>query len=159
MKNQIKTIASICLVVVFAAIGCKKNEAEPALVGQPGDPRFNLVFTNAENVDMDLHVIDPTGQEIYYGRKRGANGVELDVDCKCSSCPNGPNENIYWPQGGNAPKGVYKFWVEYYDYCGNLEPSSDFTIRVAINEKVKATYTGSLKQSDDKSTIYTWTQP
>ena len=159
MRKQLITIASVCLVAMLFTTGCKKNEAEPTLVGQPGDPRFNLVFTNPENVDMDLHVIDPKGVEIYYARKKGPNGVELDIDCKCSNCPNGPNENIYWPQGGSAPKGNYKFWVEYYDYCGSSKESSDFTIRVAINEKVKATYTGTLTPSNDKSTVYTWTQP
>ena len=147
------------LLAVGGLEACKKTEVEPTLIGQPGDPRFNLVFTNPNNVDMDLHVINPKGEEIYYARKKGSNGVELDIDCKCSNCPNGPNENIFWPQGGNAPKGTYKFWVEYYETCGSGTQSSDFTIRVAINEKVKATYTGTLTENNYKSTVYTWTQP
>jgi uncharacterized protein YfaP (DUF2135 family) len=158
-KKSIYLLLTLFVGIFVGLDACKKTEVEPTLVGQPGDPRFNLVFTNPENVDMDLHVIDPKGEEVYYAHKKGSNGVELDIDCKCNSCPNGPNENIYWPQGGAAPKGTYKVWVEYYDRCGSGSPSSDFTIRVAINEKVKATYTGTLTETNYKSTVYTWTQP
>jgi uncharacterized protein YfaP (DUF2135 family) len=150
------------LLAVVSIESCKKTEVvEPTLVGQPGDPRFNLVFNNQQNVDLDLHVIDPKGEEIYYYRKKGSNGVTLDVDCLCGDCPNGPNENIFWPAGGTAPKGTYKFWVEYYETCRGASgtQNSEYTIRVAINEKVKATYTGTMTSGIRKSLVYTWEQP
>jgi uncharacterized protein YfaP (DUF2135 family) len=160
MKKVI--IYSVAFLLALVSIeACKKTEVEPTLVGQPGDPRFNLVFNNQQNVDLDLHVIDPKGEEIYYYHKKGANGVTLDVDCLCGDCPNGPNENIFWPQGGSAPKGTYKFWVEYYETCRGASgtQNSEYTIRVAINEKVKATYTGTMTSGIRKSLVYTWEQP
>ncbi len=158
---RIKTSNAVSLGLLFLALACTKKEPEPQLVGQPGNPRFNLQFTNETNVDMDLHVIDPNGTEIYYGRKTTSQGGKLDVDCKCSSCTQGPNENIFWPDGKGV-KGTYKYWVEYYDYCGsNASATSDFTLRVAVNEAVKATLKGTLSDNSgrNKSAVQTWTLP
>ena len=149
---------SLCASILFS--GCKKDDQpeEPRLVGQPGNPRFNLVFTNESNVDLDLHVEDPSGEEIYFSNPISASSGELDVDCLCGDCPTGPNENIFW-QAGKAPKGAYKVWVEYYGDCGNSgSRSSDFTLRVVQNEKIIATYTGTLSPDKQISTIYTHQQ-
>lgn len=156
-----KALLYFCLsmILIVGIDACKSKDIEPTLVGQPGDPRFNLVFTNPENVDMDLHVLDPKGNEIYFGNQYGRNGGELDIDCLCGDCPNGPNENIFWTKGGNAPKGTYKYWVEYYESCsGNSNDKSDFTLRIAINEVIKSTQTGTLSRSNRTSEIYTWIQ-
>src|SRR5690606_38428225 len=107
-----------------------------------GNPRFNLQFTNADNVDLDLYVQTPNGNIIYYNNKT-AQGGTLDVDCMCVDCPQGPNENIYW-ENGTAPSGTYKYWVEYYSSCGMNSASSNFTVRVMKNSQVIATRTGSL---------------
>jgi uncharacterized protein YfaP (DUF2135 family) len=110
------------------------------LSGHSGNPRFNLQFTNHENVDLDLHVMTPNGVEIYYGNP-SADGGELDVDCLCSGCPNGPSENIYWITG--IP-GEYKVWVEYYSDCNSSSAPSTYTLRIMRNENVEAVYTGTL---------------
>lgn len=112
------------------------------LVGQDGNPRFNLQFTNPSNVDLDLYVKTPSGQIIYYGN-RNANSGTLDVDCLCTSCPSGPNENIYW-QNGTAPSGQYEYWVKYYGNCGTSGSSSTYTLRVIRNGSVLTTKTGTL---------------
>lgn len=155
--NLIALTSAACLTLfAFAATqtGCKKKDDTPVIKGTPGDPRFNLVFDNEQNVDLDLHVLTPNGREIYYSNKN-ADGGSLDVDCLCSNCPNGPNENIYWVPG-TAPHGTYKFWVEYYDDCGVAGAASNFTLRRVVNSEVKETYTGTLS-SQGKSAIYTYT--
>jgi uncharacterized protein YfaP (DUF2135 family) len=150
-------LLTLALCVSIMLNSCKKDEQPegPRLVGQPGNPRFNLVFTNEANVDLDLHVEDPSGDEIYYYNPVSTSKGVLDVDCLCGDCPTGPNENIFW-ETGKAPKGTYKVWVEYYDDCGNsASRSSDFTLRVVQNEKIIATYTGTL--GPDKQTSAIWT--
>jgi len=125
------------------------------LVGQEGNPRFNLQFTNGDNVDLDLYVMTPNGTTIYYGNTYAENG-ELDVDCLCGDCPQGPNENIFW-ESGTAPSGTYRYWVDYYESCDGDGASSDFTLRVIRNGEVLATKTGTL--SGGQSQEWTHEQP
>jgi hypothetical protein len=147
--------------VIFMASGCKKEPEKPAddqpgaIQGNPGNPRFNLQFTNGTKTDLDLHVLTPDGSEIYYGIPQGQGG-QLDVDCLCGICPNGPNENIYWTEG-TAPHGTYKFWVEYYGDCEGTGASSDYTLRVMKNSQVLNTYNGTLTPSVTRSSIYSFT--
>ncbi|GAB3504511.1 hypothetical protein GCM10027341_34920 [Spirosoma knui] len=107
----------------------------PELVGNPGNPRFNLKFDNDQKVDLDLYVTDPNGETIYYRylKARRSQG-QLDVDCKCESCPSGPNENIFWPLTVSSPRGKYEFWVKYYndalDDCKFPEKPTTYTVIV-----------------------------
>ncbi len=43
-----------------------------------GDPQFTLIWDS--NADIDLHVIEPGGKEIYWNDTKGRFGGELDVD-------------------------------------------------------------------------------
>jgi uncharacterized protein YfaP (DUF2135 family) len=151
----VKTAFFLFLSVLLFS-GCKKDDDDngPRLVGQPGNPRFNLQFTNEANVDLDLHVEDPLGEEIYYGNSFSNSDGELDVDCLCDDCPQGANENIFW-EVGKAPKGTYRVWVEYFDYCGNnANVTSNYTLRVVQNERIIATYTGTLSPTSRQSAVY-----
>ena len=56
-----------------------------------GDPQFTLIW-DTKGVDIDLHVIEPRGDRIYFGHRNGKQGGELDVD---NTWGYGP-ENIYW---------------------------------------------------------------
>ena len=56
-----------------------------------GDPQFTLIW-DTKGVDIDLHVIEPGGDRIYFGHRNGKQGGELDVD---NTWAYGP-ENIYW---------------------------------------------------------------
>ena len=158
MKKLKLVVLSSLLVFVSA---CSKSDDSPnnnddVLVGQDGNPRFNLVFTNPENVDLDLYVKAPDGTVINYSNRTGAGGT-LDVDCLCGSCSQGPNENIYW-EAGSAPSGTYEYWVEYYNDCGSGgNDSSSFTIRTIRNGSVLQTKTGTL--SSGQSQVYTHVQP
>lgn len=147
------------LVAVFSSCGNDDSGDDDTndlnLVGQEGNPRFNLQFTNGDNVDLDLYVETPGGAVISYSNP-SADGGELDVDCMCSSCPQGPNENIFW-QDGTAPSGTYRYHIDYYSGCGGGDQSSDYTLRVIKNGEVLATKTGTL--SSGQTEIWTHTQP
>lgn len=121
------------------------------LAGNPGNPRFNLQFNNEANVDLDLYVVTPNGNTIYYRNPSADNGT-LDVDCKCSSCPQGPNENIYWVNG-TAPHGTYQVYVKYYDKCGSTYQSSNYTLRILNQNNIIQSYTGTLSTLNQTSTV------
>jgi uncharacterized protein YfaP (DUF2135 family) len=140
--------------VLVLSLSCEKEDEVERLIGQDGNPRFNLVFDNHENVDLDLYVQTPSGDVInfynYY-----ADGGELDVDCKCVNCDQGPNENIFW-ENGTAPSGVYKYWVDYYENCGEPGAASNFTVRVIRNGVVLEKRKGRL--SSGSSQVWTHIQ-
>lgn len=73
------------------------------------DIRASLLWNNYN--DLDLHVICPSGEEIYYGNKRsGCNGW-LDVDANAGGEPTlKPVENVRWSKG-DATEGHYKVFV------------------------------------------------
>jgi hypothetical protein len=159
----LKSCASILLILVMFTISCKNDDPEPdpnkGLVGEKGNPRFNLVFTNEANADLDLYVTDPLGNTIFWNNATSPTGGELDVDCtNCIGCPQGPTENIFWPVDDSAPKGEYTYWVQYYFSTSspcNTIGSSEFTIKVLSGNKLKATRTGTL--SSGSSTMFTYT--
>lgn len=150
-KLQSKSMLS-CLVATSALIffsACEPDDPNPdvpanPIVGQQGNPQFNLHFTNEAQVDMDLYVEDPQGSIIYYANVSSASGGQLDVDCLCSVCPNGPNENIFWPLDDSAPKGTYRYWVEYFGSCDGSNASSTYTVRVIRNGSIVNTEIGTL---------------
>lgn len=160
MKKGIK-YHLILLGLLTLSIGhfsCEKENTEEdigQIQGTPGNPRFNLQFTNKDAVDLDIHVITPDGSEIYYSFPTGQKGM-LDIDCLCDDCPNGANENVYWVPG-TAPSGIYKVWVEYYGSCNDTNSSSNYTLRIMNNSSVISTYTGTLNMPDQKSQVYTFT--
>lgn len=59
------------------------------------------------NTDIDLHVIDPFNEEIYFGHMTSASGGYLDRDDTVGPGP----EHIRW---SDAPVGTYKIYVHYY---------------------------------------------
>jgi hypothetical protein len=83
-----------------------------------GDVQVTLRWTGP--ADLDLHVIDPANDEIYYGNSMSASGGSLDRDAN-AAC-NGPAdddnavENVFWPAGA-APVGDYAALVAVYADC------------------------------------------
>jgi hypothetical protein len=165
VKNNLKTLFMKKLILPLLSLFCiavliyscsdsedSNNSDDETFVGQDGNPRFNLQFTNSDNVDLDLYVKTPSGEIVYYGNPF-ADGGELDIDCLCSNCPNGPNENIFW-ENGTAPSGTYEYWVEYYSSCGSSGASSNFTLRLIKNGSVLQTKTGSLSSGESNHWTY-----
>ena len=65
--------------------------------------------------DLDLHVVDPNGVEIYYGNP-SADGGSLDLDSNAGCSIDGVNnEHITWAD--SAPAGDYTVRVDFYDSC------------------------------------------
>ena len=146
---------------------CKPEYQVTDLVGGDGEMRFNLQFTNEENVDLDLHVVTPGDFEIYYADLEDPTGGSLDVDCHCAECSEGPNENIFWPTGAEVAPGRYSVSVVYYGSCdfyddyyyygydtGGEPDLSDYTLRILEGGEVIETYEGNLGPGDVDSFDY-----
>ncbi len=72
-----------------------------------GDPQFTLIWDS--RADIDLHVIEPEGSEIYWENRNGNQGGELDVDDVDGYGP----ENVNYA-GNKGPRGTYVWFVHYY---------------------------------------------
>jgi uncharacterized protein YfaP (DUF2135 family) len=103
-----------------------------------GDVQVSVAWTGAS--DVDLHVFDPSGEEIYYANKTAASGGMLDLDSNpACEIDNKNNENIVFPTG-MAPSGEYRVVVDYYDDCG--VPKSDWVVTVQRKDQDPVTFLG-----------------
>ncbi len=141
------------ITVLFAVLvaGCDPL-ADAPMVGEDGDPRFNLYFNNELQVDLDLHVVDPDGEEIYWKNQSAESGGVLETDCKCSTCSNGPSEDIAWTDPeAVAPSGTYTLWVAYYGACENYDGAgADFLVRTARDGEVIDSFSGELWEGESE---------
>lgn len=99
--------------------------------------------------DVDLHVIEPSGEEIYYDERTSATGGRLDLDSNAACDIDGVNnENITWPEG-RAPRGMYTVRVDYWDNCNVSATNYVVTVqRGGPPETFRGTFTGSGDQGD-----------
>jgi hypothetical protein len=76
-----------------------------------GKLRISLAWKNLD--DLDLHLILPNGNKIYYGNQR-QNGGELDVDMNVSNPVHNAVENIIFSHNTRMLIGTYKVIVHNY---------------------------------------------
>jgi len=96
--------------------------------------------------DVDLHVIDPAGEEVFYAHQQAASGGQLDLDSNAGCTIDGVrNENITWPTG-RAPRGPYTVRVDYWANCGVAQ--TNYTVRVNNGGTVQV-FSGSFTGAGD----------
>jgi hypothetical protein len=67
--------------------------------------------------DIDLHVHDPLGDELYYGHRTSRAGGTLDRDANAACSQSPPTvENVYFSQ---APRGNFRAGVHVYSMCSD----------------------------------------
>lgn len=78
-----------------------------------GDFRASLSWFNYD--DLDLHLVEPNGNEIYFRQKWSPCGGALDVDMNAGSgTTRSPVENICYANRGRMLEGRYLLFVENY---------------------------------------------
>lgn len=108
-----------------------------------GDPQFTLIWDS--DADLDLHVIEPDGSEIYWEFRKGKRGGELDVDDVDGQGP----ENVFW-KIGSGPRGTYTWWVHYYGGFGGKTRRTKWQVRIKHRGQVEV-FDGLLSKIDEKS--------
>lgn len=96
---------------------------------------------------MDIHLIEPTGTEIYYSNPSSSYGGVLDVDAQALlQCESGmePVESIFYPTTEPAPEGDYKVKVKMYQnypaYTTESEILTPFTLNIAFGDEQHFVY-------------------
>jgi uncharacterized protein YfaP (DUF2135 family) len=110
-----------------------------------GDVQVSVSW-DADN-DLDLHVVDPNGFEVYYGADTSPEGGTLDLDSNAGCTIDGVNnENITWPTGA-APHGMYTVRVDNYEQCpGGL--GDNYVVTVRLHGHPAMVFNGSFPASD-----------
>ncbi|MGH7537888.1 MAG: YfaP family protein [Gemmatimonadales bacterium] len=100
------------------------------------------------NSDVDLHLVEPGGEEIYYANSTSAAGGVLDLDSNAGCSIDGVrNENITYPST-TPPTGQYIVRVDYWDACGVAQ--TNYVVTVRIQGQTPLTFTGNFTGLGDQ---------
>jgi hypothetical protein len=114
-----------------------------------GDVRISLMWSNRN--DIDLHVVDPNGEEIFYGHRAARSGGLLDIDMNAAPPFRVPAvENVYWPERA-APPGTYRIYVNHFRRNGS-ENVTPFRVRLLIRGRT-TDFTGTLRFGELKKLV------
>jgi len=116
---------------------------QPEVVAS-GTVQVSLSFQPSQ--DGDLHLIEPTGEQIYFDNKQSEAGGRLDLDSNAGcDIDNINNENISYPEGVSPPSGQYRVGVNLFRSCDG----GGMTYTVVVNNGgVQSTFNGFLSASE-----------
>ena len=137
--------------VVFSVVASDGTNLGPAatedfvivFVGT-GDIQVSLTFDQQD--DVDLYVVDPSGDTVFFGMRTVASGGTLDLDANpaCGS-PSGNAENITWPEG-SAPLGTYGVLLDLFASC--FPNPVNWLITISVKGQAPQILTGTLVPGD-----------
>ena len=137
----IEEYSPLCLSVMGVGTDGTVGEAEchPLFVVREigtGDLEITVSWDN--DADLDLHVVDANGDEIYWGQDMVDSGGELDLESGTGCRPDGiRTEHVAWT-GGTPPPGKYVVRVNYWSDCGGPEPN--YVVNITLNGERRSIY-------------------
>ncbi|MBS2028323.1 MAG: hypothetical protein JST54_10495 [Deltaproteobacteria bacterium] len=159
-----------CPVSCYSARGYHCENGQCVLNGSDGDVQVTLQWDTSlqpnnkrAREDLDLHVVDPSGCEMWYGSHVCGNGsLDLDQNSGCSQTDNqggygNDTENVIYD--GGAPSGTYTVIVDdWSDSCGG-SPPNPFNWQLTIRAHGASTvYSGQfhLGNADSSGALCGW---
>jgi hypothetical protein len=121
---------------------------------QGGEVQVSLFWTSKN--DLDLYVVTPRKERIFYAYRNSTCGGTLDVDqnVEYPTATTSAVENVFWPEG-KAQKGQYQVLVDFYSDHGGLPECPDpapFTVRLVIQGKTEIRH-GTVSRRGGKKTV------
>lgn len=154
--DQLNTKASAVQVSVSVvdALGYSSEVFDLFLEGvevAQGEVKVSLTWDTM--TDVDLHVTEPNGEEIYYGYKYSSTGGQLDLDSNAGCNIDGiNNENVFWPDG-QSPNGSFAVKAHMWSDCDEGGASGTVTITYCGDDS-PLVYPFSLGPTGDEDTWY-----
>jgi hypothetical protein len=132
---------------VAAGAGAGAYDVVPLTLTRVGTGALQVSLSWNNASDVDLHLVEPGGEEIYYGNGASAAGGTLDLDSNAACTIDGVNnENITYGSH-TPPSGTYTVRVDYWDACA--AGAANYVVTVN-NKGVVTTYSGSLAAPGDQ---------
>lgn len=109
-----------------------------------GALQISLSFDNEK--DVDLYVVQPDGEVIYYGNEGGYDyeldsllwGLDIDSNAGCS-IDGINNENVFYP-AEYVQSGKYEVWVNMYSNCRPEIATNWVITTIYKNDLIRVTY-------------------
>jgi len=131
--------------VGLGAAGIGAYQTTPINVIAVGTGEVQVSVSWDKESDVDLHVVEPGNEEVYYGNTTSALGGTLDLDSNPACAIDGKkNENITW---ATAPSGTYTVRVDYFAECS--QTSTNYVVTVQRKGHAPETFTGSFTGAGD----------
>jgi hypothetical protein len=128
-----------------AAVGAFDDEAVSVIQVGTGDIQVSVSWDAPS--DVDLHVVDPSNEEVFYGNTTVASGGVLDLDSNPACSIDGKNnENITWPST-TPPHGTYTVRLDYYAGCGVA--ATKYLVTVQVKGQTTRTFSGTFTGDGD----------
>jgi hypothetical protein len=136
--SQTSLVLEVALVGAAGEPGPAREIEILVIPSGTGDVKVTLSYDRLH--DLDLHVTEPSGDEIFYQRPMSTSGGRLDLDSGAHCQPSAANtENIFWPAGA-AAAGEYRVSVQNYEQCSPGDIA--FTVTVE-HDGTRETFDGS----------------
>lgn len=128
--------ASENFVIAFAVGDGQGNFSEyqylPVNIMDAGIGKLKVSLSWDQENDVDLHVMEPNGEHIYFANRNSSNGGRLDLDSNAAcGIDNINNENIYYEDDPEViiEHGEYEVLVDLWSNC-NIPANTSYTVRV-----------------------------
>jgi uncharacterized protein YfaP (DUF2135 family) len=114
------------VIEVAATNAAGEGRAKVSLFAKVPKVDLRVVLSwDTDETDLDLHVVEPSGEEAWYQHKETASGGSLDVDVT-----NGYGPEIYTQ--ANAQAGTYTVLVDYFSDRGHAQ--TEVKVDVLLHE-------------------------
>jgi len=105
----------------------------PVSIIEVGTGQLQVSLSWDQPNDVDLHLVEPDGEEIYYSTDYSSNGGVLDLDSNPGCYIDGvQNENITYSDESTVEAGTYTVRVDLYDGC-DVGAQTNYIVTARLN--------------------------
>ncbi len=124
----------VVIIVVIDADGLVSQRYElPVGVVVAGTGVLQVSLSWDQENDLDLHLVEPNEEEIYFGNSTSMNGGFLDLDSNPGCYIDGiKNENITYSDESVVEAGTYTVSVDLWSYC-SIAANTNYIVTARLN--------------------------
>jgi hypothetical protein len=134
LSTDIPTEDFVILIAIVNNLGQVSAIYEvPVSIIEVGTGQLQVSLSWDKPNDVDLHLVEPDGEEIYYGNDYSSNGGFLDLDSNPACAIDGiQNENITYDETSYVETGNYIVRVDLYSGC-SVSEQTNYIVTARLN--------------------------